>query len=929
MSVQLVLFPQEAINSNEFIVDGLDFTSINSATSSTVGFGIQAYSVLSTTPPTQIGTWYKFRNLYPSSPSMPDEASGDVTLYAIDWGGVFPFNTGSGIYQKISGLIAGNSYILTVNKASGTGIANIHLNHYNANLTLITTASYSTSTASMTLVFTALNTNIMFIYISSPYDSNFIIEDISLTGYVAPDYTGQVICDLYEDEEIPLTLSVDNFKNVAEKIQSYSKDFNLPATKRNNKIFGSIFEITRSVANAYDFNPYVFTRAVLKQDGFILFDGALRLIDIQDKEGEISYNVNLYAQTIALADILKTRTFDNVDFSELDHTYSKVAIKASWYTNGLPLTNALPIGTYAGTAGASVTDVLKYPFVDWTHQMLYANGATGNNATLGFPELTSLEQAFRPWIKITYLLDRIFSEAGYTYSSTLFDSTRFNKLFMDFNWGGDKMPAVIGDTSYTATYYYDTADPVAFVNSNQNTFELLPVLDFSVTGGQANSHVPPDYHTTGADIYKIVATEDNVIYDINYRWVFYNASTIDTIQCRWQHYKAVGGITDTINFVNIPVAASNLAAYSGNVSVALNTGDKLFAEYTGTDANPTIQIDRYNDRTGATLTFNLGSALVLSSTLNSLRGKLSQWDFLKGLLTMFNLVTLQDKTDPANIIIEPYGDVFITTTKGTSLAERSIQHDWTDKVDLKDVKLKPLNDLKKTTTFKYDEESDDYVFNMYKISTRGHLYGSKVFSAEGLTLLEGSEEIVATPFAATVSKPLTDQLADFITPAIYSMESDGTTSGFDSKPRILYNTTGASPTTMSTSYYIPQQNGEDSENSFQLFTFSHLTDTNPTVTSSPPVATDTFDYNFGECQYINPIGDTVSNNLFNTYWLPYYNQLYNPDTKTMTLKVNLQPADIATFKFSDYVMIKNRSYRVNRIDYKPSDLSTVEFILVN
>ena len=27
---------------------------------------------------------------------------------------------------------------------------------------------------------------------------------------------GQVICDLYEDEDIPLTLSVDDFKNVAE-----------------------------------------------------------------------------------------------------------------------------------------------------------------------------------------------------------------------------------------------------------------------------------------------------------------------------------------------------------------------------------------------------------------------------------------------------------------------------------------------------------------------------------------------------------------------------------------------------------------------------------------------------------------------------------------------------------------------------------------
>ena len=76
---------------------------------------------------------------------------------------------------------------------------------------------------------------------------------------------GQVICDLYEDEDIPLSLSIDDFKNVAEKTQSYSKDFNLPATKRNNRIFTQIFEITNSVeSNAESFNPYVQTQCVLK-----------------------------------------------------------------------------------------------------------------------------------------------------------------------------------------------------------------------------------------------------------------------------------------------------------------------------------------------------------------------------------------------------------------------------------------------------------------------------------------------------------------------------------------------------------------------------------------------------------------------------------------------------------------------------------------
>ncbi len=88
------------------------------------------------------------------------------------------------------------------------------------------------------------------------------------------------------------------------------------------------------------------------------------------------------------------------------------------------------------------------------------------------------------------------------------------------------------------------------------------------------------------------------------------------------------------------------------------------------------------------------------------------------------------------------------------------------------------------------------------------------------------------------------------------------------------------------------------------------------------------DFNFGECQYVEGVGNTVPDNLFNLYWLPYLSELYNPDTKTMSIKVNLTPNDIATFRFYDTVIIKNREYRVNKIDYKPNDLATVEFILI-
>ena len=910
MSIQLVLHPQ-GNSPNQIIVDGVNFFGVNNATnySTTSSFT----DIMSNAYPTTPNTWYKFINTSLGTPTVAAGTGGKLLLNSVVSSSP---GTQCGVYQQLSGLVIGESYTLTIDLTSASG--NVLVSVYNGQIG--STQTFSATTSQITANFTALSENdTIFITYQNTSVNILGIDKLTLIGKVENGVLGQVICDLYEDEEIPLTLSIDDFKNVAEKIQSYSKDFNLPATKRNNQIFGNIFEITRTVANPYDFNPYVRTRAVLKQDGIILFDGALRLIDIQDREGEISYNVNLYAQTIALADTLKNKTFDNINFNELQHSYNKTIIKGSWYVDGLTLINNLPTGTYAGVAGTKETDVLKYPFVDWTHQMLYANGATGTNATLGTPELTSFEQAFRPFIKIKYIIDRIFSDAGYTYSSGLFESTEFGKLFMDFNWGGDIMPSVIGDTSYTATYDYTTST-VIFENATA-TYEPLPLLASTMTGGLPTSNVPPDFTESGTDIYKIVSTGDNQLYNIDYAWKLLHIGGTSTLEARWSHYNALTGITQEIDFFTDTISTSGVSVtYSGNLAVALNTGDKLWAEYRNIASGSGLYRVALSSLAG-NVTYNLSSALVDSSILNSLRGEISQWEFLKGIMTMFNLVTLQDNTDPANIIIKPYADVFIKTTSGTTLKERSIQADWTDKVDLKDVKLTPLNDLKKKTIFKFEEDEDDYIFNVYKKSTSGHLYGSKVFSAENLTLLEGEEEIVASPFAATVSKPLWSQLQEFIVPTIYAMDDDGASSGFENKPRILYQM-NSSPVQMSSTYFIPGQNGTSSENSDLLFTFSHLT-------SIPTVVGTTDDYNFGETQYFLPIGQTVTSNLFNNYWLPYYNQLYNPDTKTMTLKVNLTAGDIAQFSFTDYIMIKNRAYRVNRIDYKPKDLSTVEFILIN
>ena len=164
------------------------------------------------------------------------------------------------------------------------------------------------------------------------------------------------------------------------------------------------------------------------------------------------------------------------------------------------------------------------------------------------------------------------------------------------------------------------------------------------------------------------------------------------------------------------------------------------------------------------------------------------------------------------------------------------------------------------------------------------------------------------------------QFADFITPAVYSYNSDdGTSEAFDNSPRIMFNNYIHDLT--SCTYFVPDQNnvlGDSAED--ELMQFSHLT----TIPNAPT----SLDFHFGECQLVQPVGSPTAFNLFNLYWLPYFNELYDPDTRIMSLKVNLTPADIATFNMYDTVFIKNRQFRVNKIDYKPNDLATVEFILI-
>ena len=906
MSVQLIVYPQNydgqsnAISNSptEFLVNGINFNNLNSTPTYQSSVNPPYQDVFNNAPASIPNAWYRFR--LNGVVAYPSVSAGSLVLNSLS-GESFV-----GVYQRLTNLVIGQQYTIRINlSVATTGFLVTQLadgnNIYNGDV-------HDTALTQSTSTFTADSTDstIMLNYYNTVVDTANItsISIQPVIGAIPSGATnvlenGQVICDLYEDEDLPLTLSVDDFKNVAEKVQSYSKAFNLPSTKRNNRIFDHIFEITRefSSAGVLLFNPYKRTKCVLKQDGFVLFEGYLRMLDITDKEGEISYNVNLYSEVVALADTLKDKAFRDLDFTELEHDYNYSEIRNSWqgilnYTN-------------SSTSGFRSGNTVRYPFVDWNKQWYL--DSSGN------PVLTSLETAFRPFINIRYLIDKIFQASEFTYESAFFNTTDFEKLYMDFNWGADNSPTT-SNTTQNGVYFIGSATNYA-PNGSFGNLALITSL----------SQV--DYNNITN---KFTATTTNVQYNISYYYEMRVAITNSQYSTRWLLTRAATGLEEVLNPNPFQSGGSSgtVIVFGGSISPILQTGDTLEAQFSSDTTNGIVQnYDVFGSPPAITANITVNRSVLSITTeviLQNLRGELGQWDFLKGLLTMFNLITLPDEDNPNNIKIEPYGDVFISTGTGTTLADRGIQHDWTDKIDVSEMKLEPLADLNKKTMFKFVEDDDDYAFNVYKNSVGGHLYGSNEWDAGNqFNILEGEEEIIAEPFAATLVKPLEDQFPEFITPAIYARGGDATWEGFENSPRIMYN--NGVKTLTSCTYFVPAQNGVAGDATEDEFLqFSHLTD----IPTSSAIPSTTIDFHFGICQLMTGVGTPTPNNLFNLYWLPYYSQLYNPNTRVMTIKVNLNASDINLFKFNDKIFLKNRIFRVNKIDYKPNDLSTVEFILI-
>ena len=290
---------------------------------------------------------------------------------------------------------------------------------------------------------------------------------------------------------------------------------------------------------------------------------------------------------------------------------------------------------------------------------------------------------------------------------------------------------------------------------------------------------------------------------------------------------------------------------------------------------------------------------------NNLPKGIFQKDFFLSIVKMFNMYVYQDNINDKQINIAPYID-FYSDAVTNSL-------DWSQKIDMgSTMSIKPMSQLNaRYYAYRYSDDSDFYNDNYKK--KYGQSYGDFLYDSEFDFVKDTAYSQII--FAPTVITLHTGQ--DKYHPAIYKLSNNNTTEDpMDSVIRILM----AKKKTGVSTWKIQNDAGGTLATLTTYGYAGHLDDpANPTV-----------DLNFGapkELQF--PASTYPTNNLFNTYHLPYILEITDMESKLLTCRAYLNALDIYNLDFSKYIWINGVLFRLNKVEsYDPLAYRTTQINLL-
>lgn len=265
--------------------------------------------------------------------------------------------------------------------------------------------------------------------------------------------------DLFSDESVSLTQSIKNIRDVQKIYTEFTKTFNLPASKTNNKIFKHYYNF--NIENTFDARKKV--DATIELNTLPFKNGTIQLMGVDLQNGIANtYKVIFIGNTVNLIDVFgqdKLDVLTNLNTTQNIINYDAPTIK-------------LLLGKNPNTSDIIV------PLITHTQRLTYdSSSSIANSGNLLFTG-TTIKQGLRwdnlkPAIRVDTIIKAIQQYYGLTFTTDFFNNQ--NKTYYDlFMWMHRKKGFVTSGSNDSFT---------SLVNTFVVTIEEHDLSELTATSG--------------------------------------------------------------------------------------------------------------------------------------------------------------------------------------------------------------------------------------------------------------------------------------------------------------------------------------------------------------------------------------------------------------------------------------------------------------
>tara|TARA_R100000935_G_scaffold52985_1_gene80507 strand:- start:764 stop:2914 length:2151 start_codon:yes stop_codon:yes gene_type:complete len=225
--------------------------------------------------------------------------------------------------------------------------------------------------------------------------------------------------DLFKDETISISLSIQNIKEPDKIFAEFTKTFTIPASKTNNKLFEHYYNF--DITNGFDARNK--REAKIELNNIPYKDGFIALTEVELKNNKAyAYKITFYGKTINL-----NKQFRNSGLNSLQGALTPY---------NLDYINASVVGKMQVDPTASSTVIIT-PLITHTTEAYFDTASTTIEGNLS-PQTGQglLWSQLKYAIKVSTIVDAIQSTYGLTFSNDFFganNNSQFNNLYLWLN----------------------------------------------------------------------------------------------------------------------------------------------------------------------------------------------------------------------------------------------------------------------------------------------------------------------------------------------------------------------------------------------------------------------------------------------------------------------------------------------------------------